>query len=103
MKIVIVGLGTIGKTILKNLSNEDHSVTIIDDDKEVIEVLIEKYDVTGVVGNGACLDIQEEAGREGKLACCEQAWRSFQKGLEVQSGCHHPLGLSLLFSGYMGT
>ena len=62
MKIVIIGLGTIGRTILKNLSNEDHSVTVIDDDKEVVELLIEKYDVTGVVGNGACVDIQEEAG-----------------------------------------
>lgn len=29
--------------------------------KEKIENLIEKYDVLGVVGNGACLDIQKEA------------------------------------------
>ncbi len=62
MKIVIVGLGTIGKTILKSLSSEGHTVTIIDEDKDKIESLIEKYDVSGVVGNGACLDIQREAG-----------------------------------------
>lgn len=62
MKIVIIGLGTIGKTILKNLSAEDHTVTIIDEDKEKVESLIERYDVTGVVGNGACMDIQREAG-----------------------------------------
>ena len=62
MKIVIVGLGTIGKTILKSLSGEGHTVTIIDEDKDKIETLIEKYDVSGVVGNGACLDIQREAG-----------------------------------------
>lgn len=61
MKIVIIGLGTIGKTILKSLSDEDHTITIIDDNKEKIESLIEKYDVYGVVGNGACLDIQKEA------------------------------------------
>lgn len=61
MKIVIIGLGTIGKTILKNLSDEDHTVTIIDEDKDKIESLIEKYDVFGVVGNGACMDIQNEA------------------------------------------
>lgn len=61
MKIVIIGLGTIGKTILKNLSGEDHTITIIDEDKDVIESLIEKFDVFGVVGNGACMDIQEEA------------------------------------------
>ena len=61
MRIVIIGLGTIGKTILKNLSGEGHTITIIDEDKDKIESLIEKYDVYGVVGNGACLDIQKEA------------------------------------------
>ena len=61
MKIVIIGLGTIGKTILKNLSGEGHTITIIDDDKRKIEDLIEKYDVLGVVGNGASMDIQKEA------------------------------------------
>lgn len=65
MRIVIIGLGTIGRTILKNLSVEDHSITIIDEDKEKIESLIERYDVTGVVGNGACMDIQKEAGVKG--------------------------------------
>ena len=62
MKIVIIGLGTIGKTILKNLAGEGHTVTIIDEDKDKVENLIEKYDVTGVVGNGASMDIQREAG-----------------------------------------
>lgn len=62
MKIVIIGLGTIGRTILKNLSSEGHTVTIIDENKNKIENLIEKYDVLGVVGNGASMDIQIEAG-----------------------------------------
>lgn len=61
MQIVIIGLGSIGKTILRSLSNEGHTVTIIDENKSVIENLIEKYDVFGVVGNGACMDIQKEA------------------------------------------
>lgn len=61
MKIVIIGLGTIGRTILKNLSDEGHTITIIDEDKAKIETLIEKYDVFGVVGNGACMEIQQEA------------------------------------------
>ena len=62
MKIVIIGLGTIGKTILKNLSRKGHNITIIDEDKDKIESLIGKYDVSGIVGNGACIDIQREAG-----------------------------------------
>ena len=62
MKIVIIGLGTIGRTIVKNLSRTGHSITLIDESKDKIESMIEKYDVSGVVGNGACLDIQLEAG-----------------------------------------
>ena len=62
MRIVIIGLGTIGKTILKAISGEGHTIAIIDEDKNRIEQLIEKYDVMGVVGNGAGMDIQSEAG-----------------------------------------
>ena len=61
MKIIIIGVGTVGETILKNLTNEGHTITIIDENKDIIETLIEKYDVFGIVGNGACMDIQEEA------------------------------------------
>ena len=64
MKIIIIGLGSIGRSILKNLSGEGHTITIIDENKDLIENLIEKYDVSGVVGNGACMDIQQEAGAE---------------------------------------
>ncbi len=62
MKIVIIGLGAIGKAILQSLSGEEHTITIIDGNKDKVESLIEKYDVQGVVGNGASLDIQREAG-----------------------------------------
>lgn len=61
MKIVIIGLGTIGKTILKNLTGEGHTITIIDEDERIISELIEKFDVLGVAGNGASMDIQKEA------------------------------------------
>lgn len=62
MIIVIIGLGTIGETVLKNLTGEGHTITVIDDDKWLVENLIEKFDVLGVVGNGAGMDIQIEAG-----------------------------------------
>lgn len=61
MRIVIIGLGTIGRSILKSLSGEGHNITIIDEDKDKVESLIGKYDVSGVVGNGACVEIQREA------------------------------------------
>ena len=38
MKIVIIGLGKIGRTILDNLSQEeDHTITIIDEDKDKLK------------------------------------------------------------------
>lgn len=61
MRIVIIGLGKIGRTILANLVNEDHTITMIDENREKVEEVIERYDVFGVVGNGACMDIQNEA------------------------------------------
>lgn len=62
MKIIIIGVGTIGETILKTLLEEDHTVTVVDEDEAVIGRLIERYDIFGVVGNGACREVQEEAG-----------------------------------------
>lgn len=74
MKIVIIGLGIVGKTILKMLSQENHTITIIDENKKKIEDLIEKFDVLGLVGNGACMDIQKDAGVKDAdvvIACTE--------------------------------
>ena len=65
MKIVIIGLGTMGETVLGSLGGEGHTVTLIDEDEQIISRMIEKYDVAGVVGNGACMDIQKEAGAKG--------------------------------------
>lgn len=62
MNIVLIGCGTIGRTILEELSKEGHTITIIDEDKEKVTKLIEKFDVSGVAGNGASLDILQAAG-----------------------------------------
>ena len=61
MKILLIGCGTIGETILKQLSNKEHTITIVDTDKNKIQHLIEKYDVNGIIGNGASIDILNEA------------------------------------------
>lgn len=64
MKIVIIGVGTIGKTILKTLTGEGHTITIVDEDKDRVDALVNSYDIFGVVGNGACMEIQKEADME---------------------------------------
>lgn len=62
MNIVLIGCGTIGRTILEELNKEGHTITIIDEDKEKVAKLIEKFDVSGVAGNGASLEILQAAG-----------------------------------------
>ncbi len=62
MKIVIIGVGTIGNDILEALSNDKHIITVVDENKTLVENLIEKHDVQGVIGNGASIEVQEEAG-----------------------------------------
>ncbi len=62
MKIIIVGCGKIGVTILQSLINEGHDVVAIDPNPDVITEISTLYDAMYVVGNGADSDILEEAG-----------------------------------------
>ncbi len=61
MKIIIVGIGKVGSTLVQQLSKEDHDVTIIDTDPNVVNDIVASYDVLGVVGNGANFDTQLRA------------------------------------------
>lgn len=61
MKIVIVGVGKVGTTLCEVLVKEHHNITIIDNNQKVVEELITKFDVSGIVGNGSNLDILKEA------------------------------------------
>lgn len=53
MKIMIVGCGKIGKTIIESLSAEGHDVTAVDASAEALEEVKNVYDVITVCGNGA--------------------------------------------------
>lgn len=48
MKIVIAGCGKIGRSILHNLVCENHDITAIDSDPEVIQSITDNYDVMGI-------------------------------------------------------
>lgn len=65
MKIVIAGGGKVGGAICTDLAAENHDIVLIDKDEHVIERLIGSADITGIVGNGANLDLQREAGVPG--------------------------------------
>ena len=60
MKIIIVGVGKVGLALTKHLSREN-KVTIIDQNPQLGDNLINIYDVMGVCGNGASYDVQKEA------------------------------------------
>lgn len=62
MKILIAGGGKIGSTLADQLSDEDHEITVIDQKSEVLDDIIEKYDVITMLGNAASLSVLEEAG-----------------------------------------
>lgn len=64
MKIIIVGCGKVGKTIVEQLCMENHDITVIDNNPEVIQEVTTQIDVMGVVGNGASFSVQKEAGIE---------------------------------------
>lgn len=62
MRVIIVGCGKIGVTILEDLVNEGHEVVAVDSDPAVLEEVTNVYDVIGVCGNGMDYEPLEEAG-----------------------------------------
>lgn len=62
MKIIIVGCGKVGRTLAEELNKEDNEVTVIDRKYAEVEEISDKFDVMGVVGNGASYNTQMEAG-----------------------------------------
>lgn len=61
MKILIVGAGRVGSTIVKLLANEDHDITVVDLVKNNLSFLSVKYDINVLVGNGTDVDVLKEA------------------------------------------
>lgn len=61
MKIIIVGGGKIGATLVENLESEGHDITVVDRDQKVIDEISNIYDVMCVCGNGVDNDTLREA------------------------------------------
>ena len=64
MNIIVVGCGMVGADLLEQLCGEGNNITVIDLDPENIKEISTKYDVIGIVGNGATHRVQQEAGIE---------------------------------------
>lgn len=62
MKIVIVGGGKVGEKLCAELSQENNDIILIEKDEDTLERLMNKFDITGMVGNGANIEMQQEMG-----------------------------------------
>ena len=53
MRIVVVGIGKVGKTLADQLTREEHDVVVIDRNEELLQRIEDQLDVLCVRGNGA--------------------------------------------------
>ena len=64
MNIIICGAGRVGFTIAKLLTEQNHSITIIDQSSEDIQKIIETLDVKAIVGKATSPAILEKANTD---------------------------------------
>ncbi len=89
LHIIIVGCGKVGSTLVERLIGDEHDITVIDQNPARLQQLMDRYDINGIVGNGASFSVQMEAGidtadvfiavtdsDELNLLCCVVAKRS---------------------------
>ena len=62
MNIIICGAGSVGYSIAKQLSAQDHSITIIDQSGDYIQKINESLDIKGMVGMATFPSVLEKAG-----------------------------------------
>ena len=61
MKIIVVGGGKVGTALCRSLVAENHDVILIEQDEAVVNHITKRYDIIGIVGNGANFKILEQA------------------------------------------
>ncbi|MFS1663058.1 Trk system potassium transporter TrkA [Streptococcus sp. zg-JUN1979] len=61
MKIILVGGGKVGTALCRSLVGEKHDVILIEEKEAVLKRLTKRYDIMGIVGNGANFKILEQA------------------------------------------
>ncbi len=86
MKVIIAGVGKVGLMLTRILLTEGYEIIVIDNNQQVLESCVERYDVMAVHGNCTVMDILEQAnvrkadlliaaagGDEYNLLCCMTA------------------------------
>ena len=96
MKIIICGAGRGGFSISKQLSEQGHSITVIDPTSDLIQKINESQDVKGVVGMATYPSVLEKAGAketdmiiavtrsdETNMVICQIAYSIFNIGKKI--------------------
>lgn len=61
MQIILVGGGKVGAALCRSLVEENHDVVLIEQKESVLKHLTKRYDIIGLLGNGANHKILEQA------------------------------------------
>ena len=102
LKIIVVGAGKVGDTLVNRLAEEGHDLVIIDKNVDRLTELANLCDCMGIIGNGASHEVLEEAGiatadlfisvtesDELNLLCCTIA-KQFNKNLATIARVRNP-------------
>lgn len=55
MKIILVGGGKVGFALCRSLVAEKHDVLLIEQDEAVLNHIVSRFDIIGILGNGPIL------------------------------------------------
>jgi len=65
MNVIIIGCGKVGESLAQELNEEGNDITVVDQNPEKVKYVATKYDIMGVIGNGATREVQRQAGVDG--------------------------------------
>ncbi|MCR5501549.1 MAG: Trk system potassium transporter TrkA [Lachnospiraceae bacterium] len=64
MKIIIVGAGRTGCSLIGALSKKNYDITVIDRHRDLVESVTDRYSVSGIAGSGASKETLLKAGAD---------------------------------------
>ena len=63
MNIIIVGCGKVGVSLAERLCAEGHDLVMVDISAKKVEEVSNRFDIMGIVGNGASFAVQQTEHR----------------------------------------
>lgn len=75
MKIIVIGVGKVGTTLIESFVKEGHDVVAIDMEESKINAVVNRFDANGIVGGGLERQVLLDAGVEDAdflIACTSQ-------------------------------